>query len=89
MVFCTLIVCALSAPTEKSSESNTTDSLSQKKSILANDDVALIMSINSFHPTDKREKREELSAPSSSDNKRTTPVLSQPDYQDNKVNKRF
>lgn len=86
MVFSTLIVCALSAPTEKSSESNTTDSLSQKKTILVNDEATSIVSIDSPHQNDKREKREDLPAPSSSENKRNTPVLSQPDYQENKVN---
>lgn len=81
MVFCILIVRALSAPTEKSSESILADSLSQEKSHLANHEVALSISNNS---TEKRDKREDTPAASSSaDNKRSS-ALSQPDYQENK-----
>lgn len=75
MIFCTFFACALSAPTEKPpKESNLSlpDNLQVFSSVSINSPLA-----------EKREKREDPSAPSSStDNKRIT--LSQPDYQENK-----
>lgn len=79
MVFSSLFICALSAPIEKISDQNSTETL-QEKSVADNHQVFSNISISS----PLREKREDYSPASSpSDNKRT-PALSQPDYQENK-----
>jgi len=78
-------VCGLSAPTETPSESEATETLPQEKLLLNEKDtpVSRITSISS-PSTEKREKRENIpAASSSSDNKRTSGP-SQQDYQENK-----
>lgn len=75
-------MCTLSAPTEKPSETETTDTLSEEKS-LEDSSVVKIAAIR-FPLTEKREKRENIPvATSSADNKRTSGP-SQLDYQENK-----
>lgn len=82
MVFCTLAVCALSAPTEKTEESNSTESVVQDTSLPEIHQVFSGISIKSPSPTEKRDKREDLPS-SATDNKRTS-ALAQPDYEENK-----
>lgn len=79
MVFCTVMVCALTAPTDKRTESNPTNSDSQEKSLLQHPSSILINSPS----TEKRDKREDIPAASHSTDNKRTPVL-QSDYQENK-----
>ncbi|KAJ6641772.1 hypothetical protein Bhyg_06715 [Pseudolycoriella hygida] len=81
MLLCMLIACALSAPTEHPSEIATKDSFVQEKSVKENSKITPLINSSS---TEKRDKREDGSVSSSTAENKRTPVLSQPDYQENK-----